>query len=141
MSDLRAAAQQALLALEAVDNDEHGKTSFPATVYTAIIKLRAALAQPAVSGEPVAHVSECEACFTPDACQLRGTCDHYAAEKLRIAAAPQPAPARVPLTDEQLWQSDEIMSLNADFGWPMETIVMFCRVIEAAHGIKAKEAP
>jgi hypothetical protein len=44
------------------------------------------------SGEPVAHVSECEACFTPDACQLRGTCDHYSAERLRVAA-PQPAPA------------------------------------------------
>lgn len=40
----------------------------------------------------VATVSECEACFTPDACRLRGTCDHYAASKLRIAAAPS-APA------------------------------------------------
>ena len=33
----------------------------------------------------VATVTECEACFTPDVCQLRGTCDHYAAEQLRIA--------------------------------------------------------
>lgn len=33
----------------------------------------------------VATVTECEACFTPDACQLRGKCDHYAAEQLRIA--------------------------------------------------------
>jgi hypothetical protein len=33
----------------------------------------------------VATVTECEACMTPDVCQLRGTCDHYAAERLRIA--------------------------------------------------------
>ena len=35
--------------------------------------------------EAVATVTECEACFTPDVCQLRGTCDHYSAERLRIA--------------------------------------------------------
>jgi hypothetical protein len=34
----------------------------------------------------VAVVTECEACFTPDVCQLRGTCDHYRAELLRVAA-------------------------------------------------------
>ena len=37
--------------------------------------------------EAVATVTECEACFTPDVCQLRGTCDHYSAERLRIAKA------------------------------------------------------
>ncbi len=37
----------------------------------------------------IATVTECEACFTPDVCQLRGTCDHYAAEQLRIAARAQ----------------------------------------------------
>jgi hypothetical protein len=48
-------------------------------------------AQPAVA---VATVTECEACFTPDACQLRGKCDHYAAEQLRVqkpAASGEPA--------------------------------------------------
>lgn len=34
----------------------------------------------------IATVTECEACFTPDVCQLRGTCDHYRAELLRVAA-------------------------------------------------------
>lgn len=54
----------------------------------------------APSGEAVATVFECEACFTPDACRLRGTCDHYAASKLRIAAAPSaPAPAEVPMPE------------------------------------------
>jgi hypothetical protein len=41
---------------------------------------------PKHSHRAVATVSECEACFTPDVCQLRGTCDHYRAELLRIAA-------------------------------------------------------
>ena len=36
---------------------------------------------------------------------------------------PQPV-VREPLTDEQLWANDEIMSLNADLGWHMETIRM-----------------
>lgn len=39
----------------------------------------------------VAVVTECEACFTPDVCQLRGTCDHYRAELLRVAARVPPA--------------------------------------------------
>lgn len=43
--------------------------------------------------------------------------------------------ARKPLTDEQLWANDEIMSLNADLGWNMETIKMFARAVERAHGI------
>lgn len=42
----------------------------------------------------VAHVSECEACFTPDVCQLRGTCDHYSAERLRVAKQDADALAR-----------------------------------------------
>lgn len=37
-------------------------------------------------------MTECEACFTPDVCQLRGKCDHYSAEWLRVAAPPPPAP-------------------------------------------------
>ena len=55
--------------------------------------------------QPVATVSECEACFTPDVCQLRGTCDHYAAEQLRVARA-APAPVLTPAqahADELLW--------------------------------------
>ena len=47
-----------------------------------------------------------------------------------------PPAQRKPLTDEQLWENDQIMSLNADLGWHMDTIRMFARAIEAAHGIK-----
>lgn len=98
----------------------------------------AALAQQPASVEPVAHVSECEACFTPDACQLRGTCDHYAAEKLRIAAAPHPAPARVPLTDEQIM---DIVDKERARVLMNEARVAYrvARAIEAAHGIVDKE--
>jgi hypothetical protein len=46
MNDLRAAAQQALEALEAIDEDPHGTHSFPALSNDAITALRAALAQP-----------------------------------------------------------------------------------------------
>jgi hypothetical protein len=37
-----------------------------------------------------ATITECEACFTPDVCQLRGTCDYYSAERIRVAASPAP---------------------------------------------------
>jgi hypothetical protein len=50
MNDLRTAAQQALEALEAIDEDPHGTHSFPALSNDAITALRTALAQQ----EPVA---------------------------------------------------------------------------------------
>jgi hypothetical protein len=53
MNDLRAAAQQALEALEAIDEDPHGTHSFPALSNDAITALRAALAQQQEQ-EPVA---------------------------------------------------------------------------------------
>ena len=56
-----------------------------------IVRTRAALATQPAQPETV---TECEACFTPDVCQLRGTCDHYSAQKLRVAA--QPAQPTVP---------------------------------------------
>lgn len=52
-------------------------------------QMRSYAAAALAAAEPVASVTECEACFTPDVCQLRGTCDHYAAERLRVAAPPQ----------------------------------------------------
>ena len=78
----------------------------------------AALAQ--TGAEPVACVTECEACFTPDACQLRGTCDHYAASKLRIAPTAQPAPLPAPanhpdLRQCALWTVDAYNSKRPDY--------------------------
>ena len=68
---------------------------FYADLAEKIALLDAALAaeQPQPEAQPVAVVTECEACFTPDVCQLRGTCDYYSAEWLRVApppAAPEP---------------------------------------------------
>lgn len=54
-----------------------------------------------------------------------------------LSAVQQPV-VREPLTDDQLWANDEIMSLNADLGWHMDTIRMFTRAIERAHGIAQK---
>jgi hypothetical protein len=70
--------------------------------------------QPVVRPVPeraVATVTECEACFTPDVCQLRGTCDHYSAEQLRIAARALPQP----MTEGELWSwVRSVMSQGAD---------------------------
>lgn len=46
-------------------------------------------AWPAVA-PTVACITECEACFTPDACQLRGKCDYYTAEQLRVCKSAAP---------------------------------------------------
>ncbi len=56
--------------------------------------------------EPVATMTECEACFTPDVCQLRGTCDHYAASQLRVAAQPKPPAEPVLQTCNCRWDGD-----------------------------------
>jgi hypothetical protein len=45
-------------------------------------------AAPQPEAQPVAVVTECEACFTPDVCQLRGKCDHYSTDWLRVAPPP-----------------------------------------------------
>ena len=78
--------------------------------------------------EPVATVTECEACFTPDVCRLRGACDHYSAQKLRVAHPPR-----------REWQSlseEEIktaVGASADF-WASSAlwIKSVARAVEAA---------
>ena len=172
MSDtLRAAAQQALEALEEATTYTSSPSWSPSMTHecnAAVIALRAALA--AAVAEPVASVTECEACFTPDVCQLRGTCDHYAAERLRVAAPPQREPydqtalglcnacgwkavgpdgclncapqrEREPLTHDQVWNNDIIMGCNAAGGRSMDALMKFVRAIERAHGIAPASAP
>ncbi len=53
------------------------------------------------------------------------------------ALASQPPAERVPLTDEQIWNSDDIMSRNAVGGLQMPDLVRLIRAVEAAHGIQA----
>lgn len=95
MSNLREAAQQALEALEAVDNDAHG-TSFPATVSSAITDLRAALeqAEPVPAGYLVSPHGE----FKPNF-NLRFTFPPESLDwSIPLYTAP---PQRKPLTDEE----------------------------------------
>ena len=56
---------------------------------------------------------------------------------LRAALAAQPAPAAVPLTDEQVWNNDELMSRNAEIGVAMPVLMRLIRAVERAHGIAA----
>lgn len=55
-----------------------------------------AKAAEAKAAPTVACITECEACLTPDACRLRGKCDHYAAEQLRVS---KPAAPRTMIED------------------------------------------
>ena len=50
-------------------------------------------------------------------------------------AAPPPAVVE-PLTVQQIWASDEIMSANA---MPMDDLLRIVRAVEAAHGIGVKK--
>lgn len=47
-------------------------------------------------------------------------------------------PAVEPMTREQIWHSNGIMSVNAELGWHMDDIVRVARAVEAHHGITAK---
>ena len=50
----------------------------------------------------------------------------------------QPA-QRKPLTDEEIWKNDTIMSANSGYGATFETLREIVRAIEAAHGIGEKK--
>lgn len=47
----------------------------------------------------VAVIEECEACLTPDACQIRGTCAHYSREQIAVAKPVPTTPAPDALPD------------------------------------------
>ena len=151
---LRAAAQQALAAMEKYPvTVNHWK----AVLLPAADALRAALAQPAASGEPADPMLACEIQPRPlsnpltdyHCAGVNGTPLHYTwTDKPHrllydlIAAVrfyAQPAPARVPLTDEQIsnmWAHECVRErLTRDL------VQAFARAIEAAHGITAPGAP
>ena len=106
----------------------------------------AAVPAPAQPAE-MATVTECEACFTPDVCQLRGTCDHYSAERLRVTkAAPVPPAQAVPLTEEQMLACVRSVGVPVPMGLtrdrgpydvtePTWFLTQLVRAIERAHGI------
>lgn len=47
--------------------------------------------------------------------------------------------AREPLTVDELWQNDQLMSLNAELGCSMDLLMEVVRAIEAAHGITGEK--
>lgn len=52
---------------------------------------------------------------------------------LALKATP---PQRKPLTVDEVWQNDQLMSLNAQLGCGMDLLMEVVEVIEAAHNIK-----
>ena len=62
-------------------------------------------------------------------------CDEVLALREQLAAA---QPTAVPLTDEQVWNSDELMSRNGEIGVAMPVLMRLIRAIERAHGIGEK---
>ena len=93
-------------------------------------KLTAAPAQPAPAPE----------CDSPKLCAVNGACAGQYGTKKQCATA-QPAPARVPLTDEQINQITA-EQWGKGLGAPYAAYRAYARAIEAAHGITpAKEAP
>lgn len=126
---LRAAAQQALVALV-----HHTEQTRPIQrTADAIAALRAALAQPAASGEPGAThmqmMDHLESLKTDPATLAR----------LRAAATAHPAPARVPLTEAQIKTMKEAAADQGLTG--IAPSLHLARAVEAWHGITAPGAP
>jgi Lar family restriction alleviation protein len=80
-------------------------------------RLIAGKAAPQQAAPAVATVTECEACFTPDVCQLRGTCDHYAAERLRVAAPAGQAAAPSDPGARSVFQAPKVLNGNDKAYW------------------------
>ena len=133
-------------ALKALDKCARTLDEFPAwsvagheasLAHQSIANLRAALAaQPAEPVEPVAWLRFQEHADRPTTVHL---CDSDHPRAFQVYAA-QPAPAAVPLTDEQI---DALMSAaNLSIvpeGWTVDAWVVHrvARAVERAHGIAA----
>lgn len=137
----REVVERVLVAMRSfgVPRDEDSRRTY----HGAILYLESALAAGEARPEPVAVITECEACFTPDVCQLRGTCDHYSAEWLRIAAPPQPAEQPRPallMSDERVRQYVADYVLDADSGVHVPTEGERFMLYDAISGLSAEEA-
>lgn len=67
---------------------------------------------------------------------LKSTGDAYAGWRVRpdYTHAAQP----VPMTDDQVWHSDGIMSANGIAGFKLDALMRIVRAVEAHHGITAQ---
>jgi hypothetical protein len=92
-----------------------------------------------VSGEPVLFIHP--ATFAMDNAHVGAwKPGHELPGYIPLYAAPQPAPARVPLTDEQINQITA-EQWGAGLGAPYAAYRAYARAVEAAHGIAAPGAP
>ena len=48
-------------------------------------------------------------------------------------------PEKVPMTEDQVWHNDALMSANGTAGFKMDALMRIVRAVEAHHGIKPKE--
>jgi hypothetical protein len=119
--NLREAAQQALEALVAIEEDPHGSHSFPALANDAITALRTALSEP--EQEPVAWLQR----RFVDNFPAPGyeTCEATDYGAIPVYTHP---PQRKPLTDEEI----DALPLPPSGTATVRDIV---RLIERAHGI------
>jgi len=157
IQQMRATLAQALAAMDTCVISSDGEDSWfdPEQVYAARNAARAVMAQPATiaewwaakqaaSGEPVAHLwQHAETGRTrivmPDQI-ITVDASWRVVGPLYLGAAPQPAPARVPLTDEQI---DRISAeqWGRGLGAFYAAYRAYARAVEAAHGIAAPGAP
>lgn len=79
---------------------------------------------------------------TCDVARSQHTNRHQAFETLRAILALRPE--RVPMTEDQVWHNDALMSANGTAGFKMDALMRIVRAAEAHHGITAqakKETP
>jgi len=67
---------------------------------------------------------------------MRDFVDHGATYETPLYTTP---PQRKPLTDQEIWKNDTIMSANSGYGATFETLREIVRAIEAAHGITGEK--
>ena len=118
----------------------------PKNVTAAIAALRTAIQQADVTDEREAF----ESCALmegslfkrraddPDKYWYGGVQDVW--ELWQARAALSLRPERVPMTDDQVWNNDALMSANGIAGFKMDALMRIVRAVEAHHfGIKQKE--
>lgn len=61
---------------------------------------------------------------------------HDEAATISEAADALQAMERKPMTEDQIWNNDEIMSLNAEMNLNIFRLMKFVKLVEAFHGIQ-----
>ena len=106
-----------------------GDFAYPTKLATA---LRSRLAQP--EQEPVAYRYK-----YPDGFWRFSNGERVnGSDSIKSQALYTTPPQRKPLTVDEVWQNDQLMSLNAELGCGMDLLMEVVEAIEAAHNIGEK---